>query len=193
MRYYFATIAFLAMGLTVSPIEAQQMSSSEIRANILRQIDTFKRDRTRRIMVSGELADCVDSACDDQVGESEGASTPAPAEQIQPLTITIQFGYDSASIPASAQHTLVSIAAALGDPAAQGHVFQVKGFTDSRGSVDYNLKLSARRADSVVAALQRLGVPRERMEAIGRGKAGYLAGVNTTHARNRRVEVLIVN
>jgi outer membrane protein OmpA-like peptidoglycan-associated protein len=199
MRLSFSPIVLLAIGLATSPLDAQEMSSSAIRANILRQIEDFNRgasqrkpERTRRIMVSGEASDCASADCDDRIGESDDAPLPATAEPVRPLTVTIQFGYDSAAIPSSAQHTLVSVAAALGDPAAHGHVFQVKGFTDSRGSVAYNLKLSERRAASVVAALRRLGVPRDRMEAVGRGKAGYLAGIDTADARNRRVEVLIV-
>jgi outer membrane protein OmpA-like peptidoglycan-associated protein len=104
----------------------------------------------------------------------------------------VQFAYNSATIKASAQHVLVSIAAALGDEQAAGHVFQVKGYTDASGSAAYNLKLSGRRARSVVAALGRLGVPADRMRPVGMGKADLLAGVDPRDGRNRRVEVLIV-
>ncbi|MGH8207956.1 MAG: OmpA family protein, partial [Steroidobacteraceae bacterium] len=48
---------------------------------------------------------------------------------------------------------------------------RVQGFTDNRGSDQYNDELSQRRAQAVANALESDGVDPTRLEAIGRGKS----------------------
>ena len=72
---------------------------------------------------------------------------------------------------------------------------QVEGHTDARGSVKYNMRLSQRRANSVVRYLQRRGVPKSRLIAKGLGPTRPVYPDATTdeeHAANRRVEFNIV-
>jgi len=67
---------------------------------------------------------------------------------------------------------------------------EVGGHTDSRGSDAYNLDLSQRRVDAVLAALSQRNVNIERLIAVGYGESKPIAD-NSTHeglARNRRVE-----
>ena len=68
------------------------------------------------------------------------------------------------------------------------------GYTDSIGSVDYNLGLSERRADSVKNYLVAQGVPADRIYTEGKGKADPIASNATAEgrAKNRRVELEIV-
>jgi OOP family OmpA-OmpF porin len=68
------------------------------------------------------------------------------------------------------------------------------GYTDSIGSVAYNLKLSQRRADSVKNYLISKGVPADRIYAEGKGKTNFVATNKTREgrAKNRRVEIEIV-
>ncbi|WP_136810189.1 OmpA family protein [Desulfosediminicola flagellatus] len=66
---------------------------------------------------------------------------------------------------------------------------QVAGHTDSRGSADYNLKLSQDRADSVKNALVQRGVDPMRIETIGYGET---SPISSNDAMNRRVEIIIV-
>lgn len=71
----------------------------------------------------------------------------------------------------------------------------IEGHTDSRGSEVYNKKLSTMRARSVLAQMEQAGVPREFMEALGRGASQMLISPETSeadYARNRRVEIRIV-
>lgn len=68
------------------------------------------------------------------------------------------------------------------------------GYTDSIGSVAYNLKLSDRRAASVKDYLISKGIPADRIYTEGKGKADPIA-TNATpqgRAQNRRVEIEIV-
>ena len=70
---------------------------------------------------------------------------------------------------------------------------RIEGHTDTTGTAAYNMKLSQRRADSVLAFLIESGLASERMTAVGYGMERPLAD-NTTaggRARNRRVELVI--
>jgi outer membrane protein OmpA-like peptidoglycan-associated protein len=68
----------------------------------------------------------------------------------------------------------------------------VEGHTDSVGGDDYNQELSERRADSVANALQMRGVPADRYQVKGLGKAFPVASNDTQAGRqqNRRVEII---
>ncbi|MCL1861021.1 MAG: OmpA family protein [Proteobacteria bacterium] len=71
--------------------------------------------------------------------------------------------------------------------------FEVGGHTDSVGSADYNLKLSDRRAASVVRYLTAKGVEAARLKAKGYGATRPLiadADNDAAHAQNRRVELV---
>lgn len=69
----------------------------------------------------------------------------------------------------------------------------IEGYTDSRGSEEYNQSLSERRADAVKTALIDEGVAPERIVTHGYGKAYAVAENNTSAGQqlNRRVEVVI--
>lgn len=71
----------------------------------------------------------------------------------------------------------------------------VEGYTDSTGTASHNQSLSERRADSVRAALVKMGVDPARIVAQGYGKEYPVADNNSTSGRamNRRVEVTISN
>jgi len=68
----------------------------------------------------------------------------------------------------------------------------IEGHTDSRGSDDYNVGLSQRRAQAVADALAAKGVPQANVRTVGRGKAYPVASNDTPEGRlqNRRVEII---
>jgi len=67
----------------------------------------------------------------------------------------------------------------------------IEGHTDSRGSLQYNNKLSLARAYSVRDVLMRSGIPAARTRAVGYGPVKPLDPANNqlAWARNRRVEL----
>lgn len=70
---------------------------------------------------------------------------------------------------------------------------RVEGHTDSRGTSEYNMDLSIRRANAVKNLLVQRGVADSRIEAVGYGETLPVA-TNDTEAgrqRNRRVEIKI--
>lgn len=73
-------------------------------------------------------------------------------------------------------------------------LISVEGHTDNKGSDEYNLKLSQRRADAVKTLLTLRGVAADRIDAFGYGKTMPIATNDTEAGRqmNRRVEIRIV-
>jgi outer membrane protein OmpA-like peptidoglycan-associated protein len=79
-------------------------------------------------------------------------------------------------------------------------IVEISGHTDSRGSADYNLKLSRNRAKSVVAWLKKRKVSSKRVVAKGYGETQNIApnenpdGTDNPEGRqmNRRIELTII-
>ncbi|MFZ2400101.1 MAG: OmpA family protein [Smithella sp.] len=72
-------------------------------------------------------------------------------------------------------------------------LIRVEGHTDSRGSDEYNMDLSKRRANNVKTLLVMRGVAENRIEVVGYGKTMPVATNDTEAGRqkNRRVEIRI--
>ena len=102
----------------------------------------------------------------------------------------ILFDFDKATITADSEPTLAEIAKLLTEKPDLKVL--VVGHTDASGSFDYNLKLSQRRAESVVENLVGRGISRERLFPTGVSFACPVA-TNATEdgrAKNRRVELV---
>ena len=71
---------------------------------------------------------------------------------------------------------------------------EVQGHTDTRGSDDYNMELSERRAAAVKAYLVGQGIQAERLESRGYGETRPVdpAENKDAWAKNRRVEFIIL-
>ena len=72
---------------------------------------------------------------------------------------------------------------------------EISGHTDSRGTDDYNQKLSESRAKSVVAYLIEKGIASKRLEYKGYGESKPVATNDTEDGRqqNRRTEFMILS
>lgn len=103
----------------------------------------------------------------------------------------ILFGFDQETMRPDSKPQLDEIGALLsGNPGL--HVLIV-GHTDNKGSYEYNLDLSQRRARSVVEALVRgYGIEQKRLKPVGVGMAAPVASNRTEagQALNRRVELV---
>lgn len=102
----------------------------------------------------------------------------------------IQFDTDKASLRPESAPQLAAIAEWLKTGKTKALVV---GHTDGNGGFAYNVDLSKRRAEAVVAALTRdHGVPAAMLTAFGNGMAAPVATNRTPEgqARNRRVEVV---
>ena len=77
---------------------------------------------------------------------------------------------------------------------------EVAGYTDSKGSDEYNLALSKRRADAVASYLASKGISRGRIKTTGSGESKPLAANENPdgsdnpdgRAKNRRTEITVI-
>lgn len=102
----------------------------------------------------------------------------------------VTFDHDSDRIRAESKPALDEMAKLL-EASSDLRVFIV-GHTDNTGALDYNLDLSRRRAQSVVAALVERGIAGERLDGRGVGPLAPVASNDTEEGRaqNRRVELV---
>lgn len=101
----------------------------------------------------------------------------------------IGFDFDSDVLQPASFGIIQDIFAGLTQTGARG--IRIIGHSSSEGADAYNLDLSQRRAQSVVAALVGLGVDAGEISATGRGEAEPIASNADEAGRsmNRRVEV----
>lgn len=116
--------------------------------------------------------------------------------EFQLSTDALFFDTDSANLTPAAQAAIAKVATRVGAEHRFGRI-TVTGYTDQRGTADYNVRLSKRRADSVAAALQHaLGplVSKVSVVSVGMGARDPIVTRGTTAAelaRNRRVTIQV--
>ncbi|XXF80231.1 OmpA family protein [Myxococcaceae bacterium GXIMD 01537] len=105
----------------------------------------------------------------------------------------LKFGTGSAKMLKESNVVLDDVAAALRDAPFIKKI-RIEGHTDSLGNDASNLRLSQKRADSVMAELLKRGIDPSRMEAVGFGETRPLASNATARGRaeNRRTEFNII-
>ena len=104
----------------------------------------------------------------------------------------VHFGYDSAEIDASGRDVLGKNLTWLKQN--QRAKVELEGHADSRGTIEYNLGLGAKRAKAVKDYLVGQGIAAERISTISYGKELPLCHEEneTCWARNRRVHSVIL-
>ena len=114
------------------------------------------------------------------------AKLPVP-KQIEILADRVHFAYDRATISVATAPILDRVASLLRGNTAIS--VTIEGHADERGSAEYNVKLSQRRADAVRAYLMAAGVDAARLKtvALGKTKPEVKADNIEGHALNRRV------
>lgn len=106
------------------------------------------------------------------------------------VTHGINFDYNSATIKPESMgiiNNMYNLLEKYPDLA-----FRIEGHSDSDGSSDYNLELSAKRAAAVKSALIKKGIDSDRLQSAGLGESAPLNENITPEdkANNRRVEFI---
>ena len=100
----------------------------------------------------------------------------------------VNFAFDSYALDAKAQAILNEAAEVI--KSTPNKAIVLSGWTDSKGSDNYNRVLSQNRANSVKNYLAKQGVPASRMKALGRGKSfKYDNSTEDGAYMNRRTEI----
>ena len=136
------------------------------------------------------------SNADDAGDERAAEEARARAEMVRLRDILQQmvfFDYDRADLRGDAMETLDAKVRVLHDHPQVS--IRIEGHADERGSVEYNLALSLRRAERVQEYFTGFGIARSRLQVTGYGEERPLeAGTGEmTYARNRRAEFTIVS
>jgi peptidoglycan-associated lipoprotein len=125
------------------------------------------------VAVSNDLA----KACSLRFGDTQQAPT---------------FGYNDSELLPADRDLLQQLGECLAKGPLHDRNVQLVGRADPRGTEEYNLALGARRADSVRAYLQRLGVAATRLDSTTRGELDASGVDETGWQRDRRVDLMLV-
>ncbi len=128
---------------------------------------------------SADEEDCVAGRC---TGPGRG-KPPNVNCQLRP----IYFGFDQAGLSQDARTVLNGVAECV--QSAPGRGVFLNGHTDPRGTEEYNIGLSERRAQTVADYLARLGIDPARFRVVPRGETQASGTSESDWSRDRRVEI----
>lgn len=146
--------------------------------------------------VGGVAGTIIGKKMDKQAEEIKKEVPGAKVERIEEgivveFSSAVLFGFDQATITSQAQQTLNDLTKVLNKYPDTD--LEIDGHTDSKGTADYNQKLSERRAGNVAGYLTSNGIAIERINTKGYGLTQPKYDNNTAEGRaqNRRVEFII--
>ncbi len=153
-----------------------------------------------KVAMAAAATACVDTdgdgVCDDKdrcPGTAPGTRVdvdgcPLPVAEVASIKLKVNFAFDSSKVEERYFADIKELAEFL--KRFSDLQVNVEGHTDSIGTVDYNKRLSQRRAQAVVDVLvNQYGIARSRLEPMGFGKSQPVASNDTAEGRaqNRRV------
>ena len=106
-------------------------------------------------------------------------------------TCIFYFEYDKTSMIDSYEAEFKYICDFINEDSTS--IVQITGYTDERGTVEYNMTLSKDRANVVFDRLVKMGVNAKRLRFDGKGKSNPVvpnAQTEADHQMNRRVEIV---
>lgn len=172
---------------TVSQKQAEEtVATAELRRkDILLQAERQESARARSLAASmaGRAQELEQQVTDLQTEDTERGLV---------LTLgSVLFETDKAALQTGSRRTVQKVAEFLNQYPERKIL--IEGFTDSRGSDDYNRHLSEDRAQSVKELLVTNGVDASRIEVQGYGEDYPVASNDNAAGRqqNRRVEIVI--
>jgi outer membrane protein OmpA-like peptidoglycan-associated protein len=115
----------------------------------------------------------------------------ADRKQAPSIDLEVFFDYKSADITPRAAEALTPLGRALSDARLAGDSFVIAGHSDAKGSAEYNLALSQKRAESVRQFLiANFGIDGAKLVAIGMGLKYLKNAKDPLAAENRRVQIV---
>ena len=188
--HHLSAVAAVAFALALTAAFAQNRIGAGQMANSLAAVSgDIRLDLTASQMRQAAL---------DNIRNYPGAIPPRPLSfpQLQNLpqfAVEVEFDFNSAVIKPSSYRTVGSIADALHNPILLGYGFLVIGHTDSVGGREYNIGLSQRRAEAIVAALvDPFGVNPAILQPVGLGEEQLRDPQHPTSGVNRLVQLINV-
>ncbi|MGQ0674697.1 MAG: OmpA family protein, partial [Rhodospirillales bacterium] len=126
-------------------------------------------------------------------GTPAAAAGAAPAQPVQAsaaIALSINFDFNSDKLTPQGLQVLDNLGQALKSNRLKTQRFLLEGHTDSKGSDEYNQKLSERRAIAAMEyLLARHGIEPKRLSFAGKGEREPLDPANPEAEMNRRVNI----
>ncbi len=140
---------------------------------------------------------------------SEGPVTPAHVSPDSPTATAVQiddailkacgmaapqayFAFDSADLRPGDAKPLEEVAQCFISGPLAGRSLRLVGHADPRGEAEYNMVLAQSRADRVGAFLQSRGLDASRISSSSRGAMDATGTDEASWARDRRVDLMLV-
>ena len=191
-----AAVAALSLSaLTLLPAQAGDVKSADTLVKGLAPVKTRGFDPTAptREAKQHELNTKLRDFKTRQITVEERTEVVKLIEESKSPNVDVQilFAFDSADILPEAKPSLDELGKALTDPKLTGGAFLIAGHTDAKGSDEYNLALSQRRAASVKAFLvETYKVDEGRLSVIGFGEEQLKNKEDPLADENRRVQIV---
>ena len=187
-QIYAISALILAVAATVAAADTR-LNSGQIATSLAAVSNSGGLDLTASQMRQAVL---------DNIRNYPGTLPPRPLnfpqlEKLAQFTVEINFNFNSAAIRPESYRNIGAIADALHNPILLGYGFLVMGHTDSVGGRMYNVGLSQRRAEAIVAALVNpFGVNPAVLQPVGMGEEQLRDPAHPTSGVNRRVQLVNV-
>ena len=186
VRLSLAVAAFATMTAAVAAQNVRDFTDHEPTSQEI--IDSLKpSDSGRRTRGIGTAPAASKPQCAAVKPATRGISPVSDS-----VAMRVVFATNSAQLSPQGTKTLDELGKALSSNDLNSYCFVVEGYTDSVGSDAHNLKLSERRAQTVVRYLEgHFHIDADRLQAVGYGEQNPIAD-NTTEAgrqKNRRVQI----
>ena len=168
--------AMLSVLLVSAPTTAKKLTTSNLRDNAM---------RTAAVEVDGTEIEQLEIAKEEKDANNNNV--------IVLDTNQLKFDFNSATIKEEYTPILEKLKNYI---EAKNEKISITGYTDSKGTKEYNKELSLRRAESLEEKLIELGLsPEKIIETKGNGDNNPIASNDTEEERaaNRRIEVRFVN
>ena len=165
--------AMLSVLLVSAPSTAKKITTSNLRDNTM---------RSTAVEVDGTNVDNL------EISKSENDPDVVVLD-----TSKLKFDFNSATIKDEYNPVLKKLKDYIESKDCK---ISITGYTDSKGTKEYNRELSLRRAESVEEKLIDLGLPPEKIiETKGNGDKNPVASNDTEEGRstNRRIEIKFIN
>ncbi len=187
-QIYAVAALILAVAATVVAADTR-LNSGQIATSLAAVSNSGGLDLTAAQMKQAVL---------DNIRNYPGALPPRPLSfpqlaNLAQFTVEINFNFNSAVIRPESYRDVGAIADALHNPILLGYGFLVIGHTDSVGGRMYNVGLSQRRAEAIVAALvDPFGINPAILQPVGMGEEQLRDPAHPTSGVNRRVQLINV-
>jgi outer membrane protein OmpA-like peptidoglycan-associated protein len=177
--------------------EARELSRAaeqqrEVAQQEARQAQRLADARSREIDLARQETELATAAADSLRRQLENLQARETNRGLMFTLGDVLFEYGQADLREESLESLDRLVNFIND--YPNRKVSIEGHTDSRGSDEFNLKLSQQRADGVRRALIDRGVPKDRVQSVGLGEEFPLSSNETDAGRsqNRRVEIIIL-